>query len=76
MELKDSIETDIKIIGNKNTITQIVILMAYIRHIIKSNKPSDILLKIGKNRSGDFFAIQVNDYEIDDINPTKTLEIN
>lgn len=75
-ELKNSFETDIKLIGDKNTITQIVILLAYIRRYLQTNTSGDIHVSIGKNMKTDFFAMQVNDQEIKDINPSENVEIN
>lgn len=75
-ELKDSIETDIKLIGDAEPITQIVILLAFIRYHLKNNVPGDIHVSIGKHMKSGFFGLQVNCQEISDINPQESLEIN
>lgn len=75
-ELKDSFETDIKLIGDKGPITQIIILLAYIRHYLQNNESGEIKITIGKKMKTDFFAMQVNDQEIPGIFPEESIEIN
>lgn len=75
-ELKSSVETDIKLIGDVAPITQIIILLTYIRHHLKNNTPGDIHISIGKHMKSGFFGMQVNGQEISDIIPQENLEIN
>lgn len=75
-ELKDSFETDIKLIGDKAPITQIIILLAYIRHYLQNHESGDIKISVGKNMKSGFFAMQVNGQEIPEIFPQESLEIN
>ena len=74
--LKSSIETNIKLIGDSGPITQIVILLAYIRYYLQNNISGEIKVSVGKNMESNFFAMQVNDQEIDQIKPRDSLEIN
>ena len=70
------VETDIKIIGDKSTVSQIVLLLAYIRAYLQSKEDGEIKVKIGKNMVSQFFAFQVNDQEIVQVKPKDELEIN
>lgn len=75
-DLSRHYETDIKIIGDKTAIMQIVVLLSYIRHFLQNNEQGNIDVSIGKNMNSSFFGLQVNEQEIPDIYPTETVEIN
>ena len=75
-ELSKHVETDIKIIGDKTTNTQIVMLLAYIRYFLQRKQSSEIKVNIGKHVNSDFFAIQVNDQEIPELIPKDSVDIN
>lgn len=69
-------ETDIKIIGEKSTNAQIVVLLSYIRHFLQTQTSGEITVNIGKNVNTNFFAFQVNNQEIPDILPKEEININ
>lgn len=73
---QDLVETNIRIIGNKRPITQVVQLLAYIRHAIKYNIQTDIKISIGKNVANTNFLFDVNGLEIPDLITQKEVEIN
>ena len=78
MQLPRHCQTDISIIGDKTTNSQVVMLLAFIRDAIKNSKPIDISLSIGKHVKDQYFDMQVNEQEIPQIIATdKThFEIN
>ena len=69
-------EADIHLFGEKTTLTQVVVLLAYIRDMIQNKTPGDIKISIGKNLDTDVFSFTVNDQEIAHIKATNELEIN
>lgn len=69
-------EADIQMFGDKTTLTQIVLLLAYIRHHIQTKTPGDIKVSIGKHLETEAFNFSVNDEEIQQIVPQKEIEIN
>ena len=69
-------EADIKVFGEMTTITQIVVLLAYIRDMVQSKTSGDIKLSIGKNLETDVFSFTVNDQEIAHFKARNELEIN
>lgn len=69
-------EADIKLFGEMTTITQIVVLLAYIRDMIQSKTPGDIKLSIGKNLETNVFSFTVNEQEIAHFKAKNELEIN
>lgn len=69
-------EADIKMFGDKTTLTQIVLLLAYLRHHIQNKTPGEIKVSIGKHLETEFFNFTVNDEEIQQVRPEKEIEIN
>ena len=68
--------TNVKMIGNFDTICQIVNLLAYIRHAIKNNEQREIKVKIGSKVSDGKFMFDVNGLEISDKIAQDFIEIN
>ena len=73
---KNLVETQIKILGDKTTISQVVQLLAYIRHAIKYNLSTNIDVQIGKYVMNTPFAMEVNGQEIQDLVTQNKAEIN
>ena len=70
------VETDIKIIGDRSTNAQIVLLLACIRSYLQNKTSGEIKVTVGKHLASQFFAFTANDQEIQQIQPVKELEIN
>lgn len=70
------VETDVHLIGDMTTISQVIQLLAYIRNVIKNNHQKDIVVKIGKNVINVPFAMSVNAQEIKDYIAQDSIEIN
>lgn len=68
--------SDIRIIGDKVLLIQIVKLLAYIRYAIKNNIKTDINVKIGEKIANTNFAFSVNDQEVEDLITQNTIEIS
>lgn len=68
--------TELKFIGERTTICQVIQLLAYIRNAIKNNRRQDIKVTIGKNIENGKFLFDVNGQEIPDLKAQPTLEIN
>lgn len=70
------VETNIKIIGDKTIICQIVQLLAYIRHSLKNNNKDTIKVNIGNTIANSQFMFDVNGLEIPDFITQNTIEIS
>lgn len=70
------VETNIRFYGDVKTITQIVQLLAYIRHAIKYNLKTDINVKICHNIINTPLVMDVNEQEISDYITQSNVEIN
>lgn len=69
-------DADIHIFGERTTLTQIVVLLAYLRDMIQSKTPGDLKLSVGKHLDTDVFSFTVNGQEISHIKAARELEIN
>ena len=70
------VETNIRFLGDKNTISQIVQLLAYIRHAVKYNDHLHIDVEIGKYVMNSPLVFDVNGQEIADLVPQNIAHIN
>ena len=70
------VETNVRFLGDKTSISQVVQLLAYIRHALKYNDHIHIDVEIGKYVVNSPFAFDVNGQEIADLVPQKTININ
>ena len=70
------VETDIKLVGNQETIVQIVALLSYIRNLINNSSEGEIKVLVGKNINSNYFAFSVNDQEIADLKAKTAININ
>ena len=70
------VETNIKIIGDKTIICQIVQLLAYIRHSLKNNNKDTIKVNIGNTIANSHFLFDANGIEIPGFIPPNTSEIS
>ena len=70
------VETLVRFLGDKSTISQVVMLLAYIRHAVKNNLRKDITVQIGKNVVNKELLFDVNSQEIDDYITKDFIEIN
>ena len=69
-------EADIQLFGDKTTLTQIVFLLAYLRHYIQTKTPGEIKVSVGKHLETEAFNFSVNGEEIQQVVPQKEIEIN
>lgn len=72
----NTVETDIKLIGDATVNSQIVMFLAFVRDILNNNKCGTITVSIGKNLMNDEFAFSVNDQEIQQIIAQDHIEIS
>lgn len=70
------VESNIKVIGDKSTVCEVIQLLAYIRHAIKNKQQIKIEVNVGSKVNSDFFGFQVNDQEIKDYISQEYIEIN
>lgn len=73
---KNLVETQVRLLGDKTTIGQVVQLLAYIRHAIKYNDHIHLDVEIGKYVMNTPFAFDVNGQEIADLVPQEKTNIN
>jgi len=69
-------EASVDMFGDKTTLTQIVLLLTYIRYHIQNKIPGDIKVSIGKRLETEAFSFSVNEQEVPQIKPEKEIEIN
>lgn len=73
---RNVVDSDVRLIGDKMTICQVVQLLAYIRHAIKNNLQTEIKVKIGGKIANSDFMFAVNGLEIPDYITQPEAEIN
>ena len=73
---KNLVETHVRLLGDCQTISQIIQLLAYIRHIIQNNEQQVIVVKCGRNVINTPLAMDVNSQEVKDYVPKADIEIN
>lgn len=69
-------EADIQMFGDKTTLTQIVVLLSYLRYHIQNKIPGDIKVSVGQHLETEAFNFSVNEQEVPQIKPEKEIEIN
>lgn len=68
--------TDLRLIGDREIIGQVVQLLAYIRNALRAGATSHIDVEIGTEIAGPVFTFDVNGCEIKDITAVKQTKIN
>ena len=69
-------ETDIHMFGDRLVISQIVQLIAYIRHAVKNNLQTEIKVKIGNTVVNSELMFDVNGCQVPDLRVQSEAEIN
>ena len=69
-------DADVTFYGDLTTISQVVQLLAYIRHAIQNNEEVDISVKIGHKVVNTPFSLTVNGQQVQDYVTQKEVEIN
>ena len=70
------VETQVRFVGDKSTISQVVMLLAYIRHAVKNNLRKDISVQLEKNVVNKELLFDGKGQEIDDYITKDFIEIN
>ena len=70
------VETDVHIIGDSQAISQVVLLLAYIRHALRNNLRTKIEVEVGKDIANVDFAFDVNQQEIKDYITKESITIS
>lgn len=70
------VEADVKLIGDRTTICQIVQFLAYVRHAIRNNLKAELKVKVGNNVANGQLLFDVNGLEIPDLITQDNIEIN
>ena len=71
------VDAEMRMVGDKYTISQVVMLLSYIRHAIRTGEKKDIKVSIGKKKSSpDSFNFVLNYSDVDDLIPMDVAEIN
>ena len=70
------VETDVRIIGDSQAISQVVLLLAYIRHALRNNLHTKIEVEVGKDIANVDFAFDVNQQEIKDYITKESITIS
>lgn len=72
-------DAEIKMFGDRTVLAQVAQLIAYIRHAVKSNEPTEIKVSICKSDSTVFgaeFMFDLNGYQVPDLVPQQEVFIN
>lgn len=69
-------DIDVKLFGEKTTLTQVVILLAFLRDLIQKKEPGEIKISVGKHLETDVFSFTVNGQEVPHAKAEKEMEIN
>lgn len=71
------VEGNMKMVGDRYTIAQAVMLLSYIRHAIRTGKKTVIKVTVGNRKSDpSSFNFILNNDEVDDLIPVENFEIN
>ena len=70
------VETNLRMIGDKSTIAEVVRLVAYIRHAVMNNLNKTIVVNIGENVVNTKFLFDVNGLEVQDYIAQDQISIN
>lgn len=69
-------EANIDMFGDKTTLTQIVVLLSFLRWHIQNKTAGEIKVSVGKHLETEAFNFSVNGQEVPQIVPEKEIEIN
>ena len=69
-------EANIDMFGDKTTLTQIVVLLSFLRWHIQNKEPGEIKVSVGKHLETETFSFSVNGQTIPQIVAEKEIEIN
>ena len=69
-------DADVHMFGDKTTLMQVVLLLAYIRNHIQTKTPGDIKVSIGKHLETEAFTFSVNGHEVPQVIASPEIEIN
>lgn len=70
------VETNVRFLGNKTIVAEIVQLLAYIRHGIKNNANADIVVKLRNTVANPSLMMDVNSLEVPDLVIQPEIQIN
>lgn len=68
--------SELRLIGDKMILVQIIKLLAYIRYAVKNNLKTEIKVKIGEKIANGQFMFDVNQSEISDLITQDSIEIS
>ena len=74
--LTNKYETDIKLVGDLETIRAIVLLLSYIRNVIDEGREQDISVRIGHIQKSEGLGMSVNNMEVPDFKSRDSISIN
>lgn len=61
------VETNVKMIGNKTIIAEVVQLLSYIRHALRNNVKTELNVKLGTTVANVDFMFDVNGMQVPDL---------
>lgn len=70
------VETNVRLVGDKTVIGQVVQLLAYIRHAVRNNTKVKIDVNIANTVANVPFMMDVNGLEVPDLVTVKKTQIN
>lgn len=70
------VETNVRLVGDKTVVAQVVQLIAYIRHAVRNNMDTSINVKIGNTVANVPFMMDVNGLDVPDLVTVENAQIN
>lgn len=70
------VETTVRLLGDRTIIAQIVQLLAYIRHGVRNNATSDIVVTFGGTVANPSLMMDVNGQQVPDLVTQSKMQIN
>ena len=74
--LKTRHAADIRLIGDRTTMREIVLLLAYIRDILDEHRQADVMVHVGYNLKTDPLNFSVNNQEVPSLRAREQISIN
>ena len=73
---RNSRESEVRLVGDRNVLIQVIMLLAYVRDAIRRNEPSEIKVEIGKSIQNGEFDFLLDNERVDDVRMAESIQIN
>ena len=70
------VETNVRLVGDKTVVAQVVQLLSYIRHAVRNNLKTSIQVDINNTVANVPFMLDVNGLEVPDLVTVNKVQVN